>query len=200
MDLFEDQAGIGLSRPRAPLGRGSDRRSAAEWAAKRLEQEDFVILDTETSGLGPEDEVIEIGVLAPDGLVLLDVALKPVMLIDEEAAAVHHLTRERLFRATTFPAVWNALVEILAGQVVIVYNAAFDQRMLAQTCRRYGLEEIVSAREWSCAMHHYAAFVGDWNQRRQSYRWPKLQGGDHSAIGDCRATLRVLQEMARSAG
>lgn len=31
-----------------------------------------------------------------------------------------------------------------------------------------------------------------------SYRWQPLDGGDHSAIGDCRATLALLQRMATS--
>ena len=32
----------------------------------------------------------------------------------------------------------------------------------------------------------------------QNDRWQKLPGGDHSALGDCRATLAILHEMANS--
>lgn len=31
-----------------------------------------------------------------------------------------------------------------------------------------------------------------------NYRWQRLPGGDHSALGDCWATLKVLQKMAES--
>ncbi len=39
-------------------------------------------------------------------------------------------------------------------------------------------------------------YMGEWNYYHQSYKWPKLQGGDHTAVGDCQATLRVINEMA----
>jgi len=31
-----------------------------------------------------------------------------------------------------------------------------------------------------------------------NYRWQRLPGGDHSALSDCLATLKVLQAMAES--
>jgi DNA polymerase-3 subunit epsilon len=177
-----------------------DRRRSAAWAKERLDRADFVILDTETTGLGREDEVIEVGVLAPDGLVLLDVALKPTRLIDPVAERVHGLSRARLSRATTFTNAYEALADVLAGQIVVVYNAEFDERMLDQTCRRYRLPPLTDM-SWvqHCAMQWYARFVGEWNFGKGSYKWQRLEGGDHSAIGDCRATLKVLQEMAEEA-
>jgi DNA polymerase-3 subunit epsilon len=48
-------------------------------------------------------------------------------------------------------------------------------------------------------MHWYAQFVGDWNEYHGNYKWQRLPGGDHSALGDCRATLAVLKEMAAEA-
>ena len=49
---------------------------------------------------------------------------------------------------------------------------------------------------WECAMHPYSQWVGDWNDYHGSYRWQRLPGGDHTAIGDCHATYAVLQRMA----
>lgn len=45
-------------------------------------------------------------------------------------------------------------------------------------------------------MQWYSQFVGDWNDYYNNYRWQKLPSGDHSAIGDCRATLKVIEKMA----
>ena len=44
----------------------------------------------------------------------------------------------------------------------------------------------------------YAQFVGEWNPRHGDYRWQRLPSGDHSAIGDCRATLALIHKMAVS--
>ena len=48
-------------------------------------------------------------------------------------------------------------------------------------------------------MLEYAKFVGEWNNYHGNYRWQKLEGGDHSAAGDCLATLEVIRTMAGAA-
>jgi hypothetical protein len=55
------------------------------------------------------------------------------------------------------------------------------------SCRR--------APAWECAMRRYAAYVGE-PSKRGGYRSQKLSGGDHSALGDALATLRLIKEMA----
>jgi DNA polymerase-3 subunit epsilon len=52
------------------------------------------------------------------------------------------------------------------------------------------------SRGWECAMLQYAKFVGEWNPRYNQYKWQKLKGGNHSALGDCLATLTLLRKMA----
>ncbi|NJO78661.1 MAG: hypothetical protein HC827_09085 [Cyanobacteria bacterium RM1_2_2] len=47
-------------------------------------------------------------------------------------------------------------------------------------------------------MKWYSQWVGEWNELHGDYRWQKLPSGDHSALGDCRATLTIIQEMAAS--
>jgi DNA polymerase-3 subunit epsilon len=48
-------------------------------------------------------------------------------------------------------------------------------------------------------MHWYSQWIGDWNDYHGNYKWQRLPGGDHSALGDCRATLAVLKQMAGEA-
>jgi DNA polymerase-3 subunit epsilon len=45
-------------------------------------------------------------------------------------------------------------------------------------------------------MGWFAQYVGE-RGKRGGHKNQKLPGGDHSAIGDCRATLKVLEEMSR---
>jgi DNA polymerase-3 subunit epsilon len=47
-------------------------------------------------------------------------------------------------------------------------------------------------------MRAFAAYVGE-RSRRGSYKNQKLPGGDHTAIGDARATLRLIEQMAEGA-
>jgi hypothetical protein len=51
---------------------------------------------------------------------------------------------------------------------------------------------------WECAMRAFAAYVGE-RSKRGGYRNQKLVGGDHTALGDARATLRLIEQMAEGA-
>lgn len=63
-------------------------------------------------------------------------------------------------------------------------------------CAWHKLRDICS---WDCAMLPYSAYIGDWDDYLKSYKWQKLPGGDHSAIGDCRSTLAIINKMAGDA-
>lgn len=47
-------------------------------------------------------------------------------------------------------------------------------------------------------MHLYSEFVGEWNDYFGNNKWQKLPGGDHSAVGDCLATLEVIKYIAKT--
>ncbi len=82
---------------------------------------------------------------------------------------------------------------------MVVYNAAYDRRILDQTCAGYHLPSLRPS-AWHCAMLQYAKFTGVWNASKHDYTWHKLQSGDHTALGDCRATLETIRWMAEQHG
>jgi DNA polymerase III subunit epsilon len=180
------------------------RQEAARWAQKLLSRE-FVIFDGETTGLEIWDEFVQLGVIDHNGEVLLDTLVKPVQAISSGAAKVHGLSAVHLVGAPGFPEVYPALSEALAERTVIVYNVDFDRRILMQTCKRYDLS-MIKAATWDCAMKQYAQYHGAWNNTRYSFRWHSLTDAcakeqiqslnAHSAVGDCRMTLRLIQKMA----
>lgn len=96
-----------------------------------------------------------------------------------------------------FDELFPALYALLASppRRVVVYNASYDRMVLEEAAEAYG-HEPTDLPVWECAMRRYAEYVGDWNEERRSYRWQRLEGGDHSAVGDARATLRTIREMA----
>ena len=78
----------------------------------------------------------------------------------------------------------------------MIYNKAYDLRMIDQSIARFSSYHLLVPRRWDCAMLAYSKNVGEWNEYRGDFKWQKLQGGDHSALGDCRATLEVIKKMA----
>lgn len=148
----------------------------------------WAILDTETTGFAGDDEVVQIGILGVGGEILFDRLIKPVKgWIHPQASRVNGITMDLLREAPLLREVHREFAGALRGRRVIAYNASFDQRMVAQSERANGLEPL--SHQWECAMQQYARFNGGQSA---------LEGGDHTAIGDCRATLELIRRMAQA--
>jgi DNA polymerase III alpha subunit (gram-positive type) len=140
--------------------------------------------------------VCEIGVIGGDGTVLFESLVNPELPVSPEARAIHGITDEELEAATTLPEIWSQLQDVLRGRKTLVaYNAAFDRERLAQSARRYALEELTL--EWACTMEAYAVYCGNWSDFHGSYTWIPLCGS-HRAVGDAKTALARLREMAQA--
>jgi hypothetical protein len=171
-----------------------DGLDAAEWAYKVMaEPEKYCVLDSETTDY--TGEMIEVGILDLVGNVLLNQRIKPIGEMSEGAFAVHGISLEMLANEPTFPEVYPRILEAIGDKTLLIYNASFDMGILWGDCKRYDLKTIKN--ETECMMHWYAQFYGDWSNYWGNYKWQSLWGGDHSAIGDCRATLSLLRMMAK---
>jgi DNA polymerase-3 subunit epsilon len=176
----------------------SDRQQAIDWAKKLLNEANFVILDSETTGLHGDSEIVQIAVIDPTGAALLNTLVKPTRPIPRDASAIHGITDAMVASSPTFADIAPELRSILSGETVVIYNSTFDTRMMEQSALACGLtiEIPAFAGEYQDAMEWYAQWVGDWSEWHESYRWQKLPGGDHSALGDARACLAIIKRMA----
>lgn len=161
-----------------------------------------LILDTETTGLcAGHNEIVQIAVIDLSGNVLLDTFVKPQNPermfegVSLSAHDIHGITLADLDGAPTWPEVYTKLVEIIGKRRLLIYNAAFDMAMIEGDCQRHGLP--VPEFDDYCMMTWYAAWVGQWSRYHGNYRWQRLDGG-HTALEDCKATFKVLQEMSEA--
>lgn len=195
------------------------RADAVTWANYVLQNpESLVILDTETTGFSKSAQVIQVGVVDGAGNVLIDNALiLPTVDIDPEAEKVHRITHAKLVQeGTGFYNVFPILQKAIAGKILVVYNLDFDLRLIKQTALAHGMDlsYLVSSAELSsmsndvllrtrlfflgmyCAMQKYAEWFGEFNQKSGKFRPHPLPGGDHTAVGDCLAVLKLIKRMA----
>lgn len=190
-----------------PAVREAISRQARAWLAANA-----LILDTETTGLGDDAEVVELAVIDCAGAVLLDTLVRPSGPVPAEAAAIHGITDAMLAEAPTWSELHARFCDLVEGRQVVIYNHQFDVRVINQTARRYGLQapqgfdQVLDRGPIHCAMQAYAEFRGEWNAEKGRYRWQKLstaaqqQGvtvtNAHRALGDCLMTLGVVRAMA----
>ena len=159
------------------------------WAQQML-NDDAIILDTETTGVDRNAQVIQLSIIDMRGKTLFDSLLRPTCDIHPTATATHHLTKYHLRNAPLFSDVYEVVKSVLDGRTVVAYNVTFDKRMMCQTAAAFKLDKVwLEQLDWQCAMRAYAEHLGVKNA-------PKLGGGDHTALGDCLATLDLLRRMA----
>jgi DNA polymerase-3 subunit epsilon len=171
-----------------------DRDDAILWARRVLSSpDDYYILDTETTGLN-EPEIIELAIMDLEERAIVNQRFNPKTQINPGAIAVHGLTPEKMARYPRLGVIAYWLEKILYERRLLIYNFEFDHKALLTSWKHFDRE--LTHIKGFCVMEWYSQFIGEWNQYRGSYRWQKLPGGDHSAMGDCIATLQVIQEMA----
>jgi DNA polymerase-3 subunit epsilon len=185
----------------------SARKEAIQTARKWIAQQP-VYIDTETTGIGPADVIVEISIIDHTGAALVDTLVRPVGSISPEAMAVHGISNEMVREARRWDEIWPEVEAALSNRAVGIYNADFDLRMLQQTHQKNWLRWAnPQGVQFFCIMKLYAQFYGEWNHRRGGYRWQSLDAAgkqcgialpnSHRAKDDTLLTRAVLGYMAQ---
>jgi DNA polymerase III subunit epsilon len=173
-----------------------------------VKNQNFVILDTETTGLY-DGEIVEIAIIDHLGDTLMDQRIKPHKGIPADAQRIHGISMADVKDCPHFDDVVSDIKRHLDGKDVIVYNAIYDRKMLHFSAEHAGIEKIdwKSFSNWICAMNAFSPIYGEWNNYHGNYKWQKLSTAAkyygvsvqnaHSALGDCLMTLGIVMEMAR---
>ncbi len=170
-----------------------DRVNAVLWAREQLSQKDWAILDTETTGLYGA-EIVEIAIIDSLGEILLDALVKPSIPIPAEATEIHGISDAMVAAAPTFPEVYPADAA-LKDKRALIYNSAFDIKILNYCCQLHGLPALKLAERSDCLMERAAQWAGNWSYYHKDYRYVPLSGG-HRALADCKAAFELVKRMA----
>lgn len=152
----------------------------------------YIILDTETTGLGDDDQIVEIAIIDLDDNTLLNTRIYTEVPISPEASYVNGIKNSDLVGMPTIKDINSLIQNILKDKTVLIYNDEFDVRMLYQS----GYEGDINSQ---CIMNLYKDYMS-------SGRWIGLQRAlniegidiiqDHSAVGDCKCVLELIKKIA----
>lgn len=188
--------------------RGNLTMSHFEKIKEAVKSGNFVILDTETTGL-KFAEVLEIAIIDPQGNTLMNQRVKPYGNIEPGAIDVHGITLDDVKNEPRFNSVAGYIQTIITGKDVIVYNAKYDRHILHSSAEHAEMEKIdwKSFSTWICAMEAFSPIYGDWSTYHGNYKWKSLEvasryynvpvNNAHTALGDCLMTLGVVNAMAK---
>ena len=102
-----------------------------------------ICIDTETTGLGENDVVIELAAIRiKTGEVLVDELVKPKWITHPQAAATHGITWEQQTCGGDLTQLFDKLFHSSrwAAEAFTAFNLNFDERMIRQTLFRSGIE------------------------------------------------------------
>jgi DNA polymerase III epsilon subunit-like protein len=203
-----------------------DALTPCKWARWLLRSGDFVVWDTETTGLEDDAKIVSIGIVdGISGATLVDTLINPGVPIPWEATDIHKITDEMVRDAPSFPDVFPAIRRALLNRRWVIYNSEYDTARLRYECDRYGLLHPSAApllREWGwrtadflyeardvwCAMHLYAWHYGAWSDYHGNYKWQKLVNAAddlnipnpnaHNALADALTVRALIHKLALS--
>lgn len=154
----------------------------------------YLVLDTQTTGLGENDEVVEIAVIDLGGKTLLNTLVRPTVPISDDATALHCITNETVKMSQSWSDVYKQLCTIVADKKILIYNAEFDMSMMRQTCLAHNIAPINFKSR--CMMELYATYM-------DSERWYSLEEATehrmpHRALDRCFALLLLMQRIQKN--
>ena len=107
-----------------------------------------IVLDTETTGLDPEDghRIVEIGAVelmnhVPTGKEYHQY-INPLMAMPDQAFAIHGLSDEFLSNKPKFSEIVNEFLEFIGSAKLVIHNAIFDIKFINAELIKCEKEEI----------------------------------------------------------
>ena len=160
--------------------------------ARTLLKGNPLVIDTESTGIGKEDQIIEIALVDLDGEVVFESLVRPSIAIHPDAQAIHQILPEELAEAPTFSEIVPQLRKVIGDKALVAFNYEFDIRMIRQSLLAEGkrlpngwgrLRGEVE--DTNCIMKLYAEYYGQWNNFHHGYRWQ----GQQKALEQCGITI-----------
>ncbi|ELD2712636.1 3'-5' exonuclease [Salmonella enterica] len=180
---------------------------------------DYLIIDTETTGLDNNAEVIEIAIINMHGDVLLNSLVKPTCSIPAAVTKINNITDEMVADAPLWHDVFPVILNIIDGKKWLAWNSKFDARLIIQTGIITGyFEDLPASKILDIAAKInnsqidakaiYDQWYGEFDSKRNNFKRQRLTtaaerhnvsvNGAHRALADCMMVLGVLNAVCHS--
>ena len=163
-----------------------------------------LFFDTETTGGGRKDPIIEIAFCDSDRNLIINTLIYTNKPLTPGALKVHGIHPHELIGKPTFIDIQPAIVQLLKGRTLYAYNANFDIRMMRQSGHKLRLQQA----EVKCLCKQFADFIGQYSPYFKANRYFSLSkaclhfgrqhNNAHRAAADALACVTVWEGMVKS--
>ena len=169
-----------------------------------LEQSNFSILDTETTGLHVEkgDQIISVASLKVSDLKIdeqnyLDELVNPNMKIPESSTKIHNITDEQVLSKPSLLEISEKILKFLKKSVLVGHNINFDINFLKENSKGSQLADRMKVIKSIDTIYLTASLFPDLKNYELSNlcEYFNIKTDDqirHSALGDCIITARLF--------
>lgn len=170
---------------------------------KKLENEVFVCVDCETTGLDlVADEIIEVAVnkfTLKDLLHSYETLVDPQKTIPPESTKIHHITEEMVKGKPFIHHVLPELLELIGSHIIVGHGIKFDIEMVAKSADRAGIKHRIrenrSIDTLRLARLYGGSPVNSLEELRKHFNIP--QEGAHRAMSDVIVNIDVFRHLCR---
>ena len=194
-----------------PLELGSAPMAEDTWKGRNIAQEmqdtvtecktwkdlNYVVIDTETTGLTNRSKIVEIAVLNRNGEILMNTLVNPGSSpMRKEATDIHGITRNDVKDKQTFQEIWPDLKAILEQHdIILSYNAGFDTRLMQQSLASEDDAMTVANKPAGCIMEAYTAWRSLEEKKKRPMAHKSLsKAAEEMGIKDITRTHRALDD------
>ena len=161
--------------------------------------DDYLLMDAEMTGVGNQDEIIELALIDLNGNEIYHGMYYPEVSISIEAGYIHNIKEEDLFDCPQFCEAWPEIFAKLNEKTLLIYNARSDIQMMYQTLKKQKTKTPMIKN--ICVQQLYEKFRG--LKRSVKLELACEQMGlsfeqNHRATDDCIMTLELIKAMAKT--
>jgi DNA polymerase-3 subunit epsilon len=149
----------------------------------------FAVIDTETTGFGKTDRILEIGIVLVDGNEIVqewETLINPER--DISNSNIHGIASELVSLAPTFSEVIDEISGFLDGRIFVAHNVAFDTKML-----KYEFAKAKKEIDFGIPFCTLQATKLKLEKACDAFGVKNL--GAHRALTDARATALILAQV-----
>lgn len=168
---------------------------------KRIDEETFVCIDCETTGLNLDtDQIIEIALVKFNFSTVLEEfesLVCPTCEISEVSLAIHHISAEMVKGKPAIQELLPNILKIVGNHIIIGHGIQFDIDMIAKSAEKHGIENTIK-RNRSLDTLRLARLYGESpvNSLEQLRKHFNIEyEGTHRAMGDVIVNVNVFKNL-----